>query len=102
MVKRKVFANFVANKVLEDAIMGTLSITDIYMNALSSLSDEEKLDLISKLTSSMMHKHRRKASADCMKVFDSFHKDWGGDKAPEDIAEELRGSRVFSRKVPEW
>ena len=29
----------------------TVSITDIYMNALSSLSDKEKLDLISKFIS---------------------------------------------------
>lgn len=82
--------------------MGTLNITDIYMNALSLLSDEEKLDLISKLTNSMMRKHKRKAPAGGMAVFDCFHKDWGGDKSPENIAENLRNSRVFNRETPEW
>ena len=66
----------------------TVSITDIYMNALSSLSDKEKLDLISKLTN--------------IHVFDCFHTDWGGDRTPEEIAEDLRKSRVFKREVPTW
>ena len=35
-------------------------------------------------------------------VFDSFHTDWGGDGSPEDIAENLRKSRVFNREIPEW
>ncbi len=34
-------------------------------------------------------------------VFDSFHTDWGGDGSPEDIAENLRKSRVFNREIPE-
>ena len=38
----------------------TVSITDIYMNALSSLSDKEKLDLISKLTNSIIKKKKKK------------------------------------------
>lgn len=35
-------------------------------------------------------------------VFDSFHTDWGGDGSHEDIAENLRKSRVFKREIPEW
>lgn len=38
----------------------TVSITDIYMDALSSLSNKEKLDLISKLTNSIIKKKEEK------------------------------------------
>lgn len=38
----------------------TVSITDIYMNALYSLSDKEKLDLISKLTNSIIKNKKKK------------------------------------------
>lgn len=37
-----------------------------------------------------------------MDVFDCFHTDWGGDGSPEDIAQNLRKSRVFKREIPEW
>lgn len=79
----------------------TVSITDIYMNALSSLSDKEKLDLISKLTNSIIKKKKKKKVKD-IHVFDCFHTDWGGDRTPEEIAEDLRKSRVFKREVPTW
>ncbi len=35
-------------------------------------------------------------------VFDCFHADWGSDGSPEDIAKNLRKSRMFKRKVPKW
>lgn len=79
----------------------TASITDIYMDALSSLSDNEKLDLISKLTNSII-KDKKKKKAKDIHVFDCFHTDWGGDGTPEEIAEYLRKSRVFKREVPTW
>ena len=37
-----------------------------------------------------------------MEVFDCFHKDWGGEGKPEEIAEGLRNSRCFSRDNVEW
>lgn len=81
--------------------MSTISITDMYMDALVSLSDEEKLDLITKLIRSMWNK-KRTAKAKGMEVFDCFHKDWGGEGKPEEIAEDLRNSRSFSRNEVEW
>lgn len=39
--------------------MSTVSITDMYMDALASLSDEEKLDLITKLTRSILDKKKK-------------------------------------------
>lgn len=79
----------------------TANITDIYMDALSSLSNKEKLDLISKLTNSIIKK-KKKSKAKDIHVFDCFHTDWGGDRTPEEIAEDLRKSRVFKREVPTW
>ena len=81
--------------------MNTISITDMYMDALASLSDEEKLDLITKLTSSILDKKKR-TKAKGMEVFDCFHKDWGGEGKPEEIAEGLRNSRSFNRDNVEW
>ena len=47
-----------------------LSITDMYMSVLSSLSIEEKLDLIAKLTNSIRNPKETKATED--DLFASF------------------------------
>ena len=81
-------------------MMTNLSITDMYMGVLSSLTKDEKLDLIAKLSESM--KTKRASSKNVKEIFSRFNEDWGGDKTPEDIAGELRKSRVFTRTVEEW
>lgn len=81
--------------------MGAINITDMYMEALSSLSNEEKVDLISKLSKSILAKKKGK-KAKGLEMFDCLHKDWGGDRSPEDIAEELRKARVFERETTSW
>ena len=97
---RSPFTIFVA-RMPKYEIMGAINITDIYMEALAALSNEEKLDLISKLSNSMLSQKRKK-KPEGLKMFDCFHKDWGGDKKPEDIAEDLRQSRMFNRDVASW
>ena len=77
-----------------------LSITDMYMGILSSLTNDEKLDSIAKLSESM--KEKRKPRKDIKEIFACFNEDWGGDSTPEEIAEDLRKSRVFTREVEEW
>lgn len=77
-----------------------LSITDMYMGILSSLTNDEKLDLIAKLSESM--RKERKPRKNIKDIFACFHEDWGGDATPEEIAEDLRKSRVFTREVEEW
>ena len=77
-----------------------LSITDMYMGILSSLTNDEKLDLIAKLSESMREK--RKPRKNIEDIFACFHEDWGGDGTPEEIAEDLRKSRVFTREIEEW
>lgn len=78
----------------------TPCITDMYMSVLSSLSNDEKLELISKLSDSM--RRRKKPSKKLRDVFASFNEDWGGNGTPEEIAEDLRKSRVFTREIEEW
>ena len=34
-------------------------------------------------------------------LFSRFNEDWGGNRTPEEIAEDLRNSRVFTREVEE-
>ena len=76
-----------------------LSVTDMYMSMLSSLSNDEKLDLITKLSESMRkNKSNPKRTKE---LFSRFNEDWGGNRTPEEIAEDLRISRVFTREVEE-
>ena len=76
-----------------------LSVTDMYMSMLSSLSNDEKLDLITKLSESMRkNKSNPKRTKE---LFSRFNEDWGGNRTPEKIAEDLRNSRVFTREVEE-
>ena len=72
----------------------------MYMSMLSSLSNDEKLDLITKLSESMRkNKSNPKRTKE---LFSRFNEDWGGNRTPEEIAEDLRNSRVFTREVEEW
>ena len=81
-------------------MMTNLSITDMYMGVLSSLTKDEKLDLITKLSESM--KTKRTSSKNIKEIFSRFNEDWGGNKSPEDIADDLRKSRVFTRTIEDW
>jgi hypothetical protein len=71
--------------------------------------DEVKDKLIGKVGTPERDEYERKVNEAMnidktkdLDVFDSFHTDWGGDGSPEDIAENLRKSRVFNREIPEW
>lgn len=66
-----------------------ISITDMYMSVLSSLTADEKLDLISKLSESLRKtKKEKKIAAD---PFACYKGDWD-DNLP----------RTFTRKVKSW
>ena len=65
------------------------SITDMYMSVLSSLTADEKLDLISKLSESLRKtKKGKKVAAD---PFACYKGDWEDDLP-----------RTFTRKVESW
>lgn len=73
-----------------------LSITDMYMSVLSSLSIDDKLDLIAKLTNSIRYSNKERAvSLD--DPFACFKGDW------DDVSmDELRNSHTFTRTVETW
>ena len=77
------------------------SITDMYMSVLISLSVDEKLDLISKLTDSIRNNKQTKVleSAD---PFACYKGDWGNEISPEEYALNLRKSHTFNRTVDTW
>ena len=70
------------------------TIVDVYVGLLENLSTNIKLDLISKLTDSV--------KADLTNRKSSFKKAFGAfdsEKSAEEIIEEIRSSRVFTRQI---
>lgn len=83
---------------------GSISITDMYMSVLSSLSVDEKLDLIAKLTNSIRDtyaKTGRKVEAED-DPFACYKGDWGKGMSAEEYANDLRESHVFTRTIDTW
>ena len=73
----------------------------MYMSVLMSLSVDEKLDLISKLTDSIRNCNQTETieSAD---PFDCYKGDWGNELSPQEYADCLRKSHTFNRTVENW
>ena len=70
------------------------SIIDGYIGLLDNLTTNDKLDLISKLSVSV--------KTDLLKKKSSFKESFGAfisDKTAEEQIEEIRNSRVFTRKI---
>lgn len=69
-------------------MIGAIKLSDVYMDMLGTLSNEEKLDLISQLVKSM--KKAVAPQTESKEIFDHFSADWGGDMSTEDYADMLR------------
>lgn len=76
-------------------MLGTRSISDMYMTVLSSLSDEDKLDLISKLSDSIRLNSASKRVRPDLRT--CFNGDWTGM-----VAEDFRDNEYHGRPVNEW
>lgn len=72
----------------------TTSITDMYMLILASLSPDEKLDLIAKLSASMKEKLASSKRPDLRTCFSG---DWSGIEANA-----LRNNEYYGRNVESW
>jgi len=82
-------------------MIGTLRTSDVYMDILGTLSNEDKLDLISKLLKSM--KKAVKTKRETKDIFARFSNDWGGDMTTEEYADMLRNENVENtRTVETW
>ena len=67
---------------------------NIYWNMLKDLSNEAKLELIARLSNSLLHQEAKtKISAS------SFYGVWRDDDVPEDLAEEIKVSRRFKNDI---
>lgn len=73
------------------------TLIDGYVGLLDNLSTTNKLDLISKLTSSVKTDLTNKKSS-FKKAFGAFQ----SKKSAEEIIEEIRNSRVFTRQTEEF
>ncbi len=69
-------------------MVGTLDINNAYMEMLGSLSNEDELDLISKLVKSM--KKAVTKPSEPADTFAGFSSDWGDGMTTEEYAEMLR------------
>jgi hypothetical protein len=82
-------------------MIGSINVSDVYMDILGSLPNEDKIDLISRLVKSM-----KKAVVPTKKnkdPFACFSSDWGGEMSTEDYADMLRSENVESmRSVETW
>ena len=82
-------------------MIGSLRASDVYMDILDTLPNEDKLDLISKLVKSM--KKAVTVKKNPKDIFARFSNDWGGDMATEEYADMLRSENVEStRTVETW
>jgi putative IMPACT (imprinted ancient) family translation regulator len=70
------------------------TIVDGYIGLLDNLSPNDKLELISKLTDSVKTDLKNKKSS-FKKAFGAFD----SEKSAEEIIEEIRSSRTFTRKI---
>ncbi len=92
---------FADSNNLHASMVGSININDVYMDILNKLSNEDKLDLISRLVKSM----KRNVSTKVVRkdVFAGFSTDGGDDIPTEDYAEMLRSENIGdSRTVENW
>ncbi len=80
---------------METATIDTVLIEG-YLQLLDNLSPSNKLDLISRLTTSIKSDITDKKSS-FQEAFGAFE----SEKSAEEIIEEIRGSRVFTRQIEE-
>ena len=77
-----------------------IRISDLYMPMLARLSDDDKLDIISKLVVTMRSKPTvGRAKPDLRTCFSG---EWENEKTTTQVADELRAARHYEQKDLEW
>ncbi len=79
--------------MIRSTIMPSTNISNIYMSVLASLSIDDRLDLIAKLSSSIKNAPRSAFAVDDLRTM--FCGEWGN-------AEELRDNTFTGREVMNW
>mgnify|MGYP000115766829 CR=1 FL=1 len=80
-------------------MVGNISITDMYMSVLSSLSVDEKLDLIAKLTNSIRNAHTKERNIEMEDPFACYEGDWGGNMSAEEYADDFLSESIQKHLV---
>jgi hypothetical protein len=83
-------------------MVGNVSITDMYMSVLSSLSVDEKLDLIARLTNSIRNAHTKEQNVETEDPFACYKGDWGERMSADEYVDNLRKSHTFTRTIDTW
>jgi hypothetical protein len=95
------FCKFATKYTKGTTMVGTLRVSDVYMDILGTLPNEDKLDLISRLVQSM--KKAVTVKKEQKDIFARFSNDWGGNMTTEEYADMLRSENVEStRTVETW
>lgn len=79
-----------------------LTIPDMYMEGLSLLGKEDRLNIAIKLLESVKDMVKPKAKSDKLDLRTCFKGDWAEGKSAVEYADELRSSRTFTRTVDTW
>lgn len=75
-------------------------VSDFYMPMLTRLSDDDKLDIISKLVITIRSKSNiKKVKPDIRTCFSG---EWDNDKSTSQVADELRAARFYEKKDLTW
>lgn len=78
----------------------SLNISDFYLPMLVNLSDDDKLDIIAKLSVTMRKSNKAKRERPDIRT--CFSGEWENDKPTDVVADELRSSRYYEQKDLEW
>ncbi len=77
-----------------------LRISDFYMPMLARLSDDDKLDIISKLVVMIRSNNTDERVRPDLRT--CFSGEWENGKTTTQVADELRASRYYGQKDLEW
>ena len=78
----------------------TVRISDLYMPMLEKLSDDDKLDIISKLV--VMIRSKSKTNKVRPDISSCFSGEWENEKTTTQVSDELSASRYYEKKNLQW
>jgi len=77
-----------------------VNISDVYMSSLNTLSDSEKIDLATKLLNSL--KGTVSSLVRSNDPFSGLNGSWEDGRSVEEVEEDIRAHRLFTRENVEW
>lgn len=78
----------------------TARVSDLYMPMLARLSDDDKLDIISRLVVTIRSKTKQERPRPDIRT--CFSGEWENEKTTTQVADELRAARYYEQKDLTW